>query len=151
MDHYELAQQTMVENGLLKYLTDALRDALAWRVQGDDFSRKLSTLQFISKSLQRHLARLMNLEEVDGYMDIVLESKPSLSKSVRALKHEHEDFREGTQRIVHRLDLVARGDHGTFTDVCDELADFLDRLDEHAMNEAKLFQEALEQEEGGEG
>src|SRR4026207_390753 len=93
MDHHELAQQTELESGLLKHLIDGLRAVLAWEVQGDDFSRKLSTMGFVTKSFQRTLERLMTLEEVDGYLDIVLESKPFLSKSVNCLKQDHEEFR----------------------------------------------------------
>ena len=65
INRHEIAQQTIVENGLMKSLTEGLRNALAWRVHGDDFSRKLSTVQFICRSFQRHLERLMTLEEAE--------------------------------------------------------------------------------------
>jgi hypothetical protein len=148
---HEMAQQTSVETGLLKNLTEGLRNVLAWEVQGDDCSRKLSTLLFICQSFKRHLGRLMNLEETDGYMDIVLESKPFWSKKVHALKQEHDRFRYAIRRIVHELKQVAPWDGYALDEICAELAGLLDRLERHGKKEAKLFQEALEQEEGGEG
>jgi hemerythrin-like domain-containing protein len=93
----------------------------------------------------------MTLEEVDGYMDIVLETKPFLSKSVNCLKQDHEEFRHNTRQIVHRLGTVPPGDYSTFAEICNDLAVLLDRLERHCKKEVKLFQEAFEQEEGGEG
>jgi hypothetical protein len=39
-----------------KLLMEGLRSTVAWKVQGNDFSRKLSTLRFIVRSFQGHLA-----------------------------------------------------------------------------------------------
>ena len=46
----------------------------------------MSTLRFITQSLQRHLERVLALEEYDGYMDLVLHESPRLSNTVAALK-----------------------------------------------------------------
>jgi hypothetical protein len=150
-NHQEIAQQTAVETGLLKNLTDGLRAVLDWEVHGGDYGRKLSTLLFISQSFKRHLGRLMNLEEVDGYMDIVLENKPFWSKKVQALKREHDRFRFAIRRIVQELKQLAAWDVLGFANIEIDLAELLDRLEHHTKKEAKLFQESLEQEEGGEG
>jgi hemerythrin-like domain-containing protein len=150
-NYHEMARQTVVETGLLKNLTDGLRNVLAWEVKGDDCSRKLSTLLFISQSFKRHLGRLMNLEETDGYMDIVLETKPFLSKKVHALKQEHDRFRYAIRRIVHELKQISPWDGYSLQEIGADLTGLLDRLERHGKKEAELFQEALEQEEGGEG
>jgi hypothetical protein len=63
MTNQDIAQQISIEHGMLKHITDALRLALGWQMEGDDLSRKLSTVRFISQSLQRHLEHLMALEE----------------------------------------------------------------------------------------
>lgn len=150
VNRHDIAQQTLIENGLLKSLMQGLREALAWRIQDDGLSRKLSTVRFIAKSFQRHLHRLMTLEEVDGYMDIVLETKPSLSRAVQSLKEDHCRFRQATEQMVQRLELASEVDLDAFADVCDDFGELLDDLDRHHEKEAKLFQEAFEQEEGGE-
>ena len=49
----DIAQQTEVEYGALNHLIVALRTALAWKVHGSEFSRKLSTLRFVVRSFER--------------------------------------------------------------------------------------------------
>ena len=58
MPYTDIAQQTVVEHGLLKSITDSLRLAIGWRPQGGDVSRKLSTVRFVAQSLQRALPDL---------------------------------------------------------------------------------------------
>jgi len=147
----DMAQQIHIETGLMNSLVEGLRAILAWKIQGDDYTRKLSTLAFVSKSLRRHLERLMNLEEKDGYMDVVLETKPNLSKVVDHLRQEHDRFRHATKRFVRRFEQMSPTDQDSFDRTCDELSDLLQRLDRHSRREANLFQETFEQEEGGEG
>jgi hemerythrin-like domain-containing protein len=150
-NHHDIAQQIHVESGLMNSLVEGLRAILAWKTQGDDFTRKLSTVAFVSKSLRRHLERLMNLEETDGYMDVVLETKPNLSKVVDQLRQEHDRFRHAAKRFVRRLEQMSSTDQDAFDRTCDELADFLQRLDRHSRREAELIQDTFEQEVGGEG
>lgn len=149
--HDDLAQQTLIESDLLQALVEGMRAALAWEVRGEDCARKLSTMRFIARSLQRHLERLMKLEELNGYMDVVLELKPFLCSRVDSLKHDHDFFRRSLARLVHRLSGVAAADHASLDHVCHDFADVLDRLDAHHRREANLFHEVFEQEEGGEG
>jgi Hemerythrin HHE cation binding domain len=147
----EFAQQTAIETSLLKCLTDGLHATLAWNASGEEAARKLSTLNFICKSFQRHLERLMMLEEVDGYMDDVLGGSPHLSKAVDALKQDHDWLRTAARRVLWQLERTSAEDQDGLADICDELGQLLDRLDEHSDKEAKLFLEAFDQEEGGEG
>jgi hypothetical protein len=151
MTQHEFAQQTAVENGLMKSLCDGLRAALAWDASEEEFSRKLSTVRFIFQSFQRHLERLMSLEEVDGYMDSVLQTNPHLSKAVASLKEDHGRFRLATGRTAQQLERISASDFDAFAAVCDDMSEILQQLDEHTNDEAKLFLEGFEQEEGGEG
>lgn len=145
----DLAQQTAVEHTLLQYLMEGLRTTIAWQQQGDGVARKLSTLRFIGQSFQRHLERLLALEECDGYMDLVLQRSPQLRKTVDALREEHEFLRRSVRRIVLRLEQMS-GDPLPFRAVCAKLIVLLDKLDEHDRKETSLIQEAFEREVGGE-
>jgi hypothetical protein len=151
MSQHEFAQQALVESGLMKSLCEGLRQALAWDAPQEELSRKLSTVRFIFQSFQRHLERLMSLEEVDGYMDTVLATNPHLSKAVASLKEDHGRFRLATGRIAQRLERIKPIDYDAFADVCEDIAEVLQMLDDHSEQEARLFLEAFEQEEGGEG
>jgi hypothetical protein len=150
MNEQDIARQTMVENRLLKTIMEGIRDTLVWETR-TDFSRKLTTLRFISQSLQRHLEHLMALEEYDGYMDFVAARCPHLSKTVGALRQDHERFRNGMRRLWHRLERASATDAGAFVDLCADMDEFLTKLDEHNETETKLMQEAFEKREGGAG
>lgn len=146
----DIAKQTEVESGLVKLLVEGLRSAVSWKVQGGDFSRKLSTLRFTVRSFQGHLDRLFVLEEYDGYMDLVNNKAPRLSRAVDALKLEHEQFRTGIRRIALGLERISSPmDEAKFAKLCDELLELLDKLDAHGRKETDLFQEAFEQDRGG--
>jgi len=145
----DIAQQTVVENDILKLLIEGLRSALAWKVANDSFSRKLSSVRFITQSFQRHLERLMALEEYDGYMVRLKKKAPQLTRAVSDLKQEHETFRTEVRRILHGLEHVSSTDYGTFANLCDELLSLLQDLEEHSNKETDLYHEA--QDSGGEG
>ena len=149
--NHDIAQQTVVENDLLKLLVEGLRSALAWKVTNDEFSRKLSSVRFITQSFQRHLERLMALEEYDGYMDRLEKKAPQLTRAVSDLKQEHETFRTGIRHILLGLEQGSSTDHATFANLCDELLILLQNLDEHSKKETDLYHEAFEQDAGGEG
>jgi len=145
----DIAKQTEVENGLLNLLIEGLRSTIAWRVEGNDFSRKLSTLRFIVRSFQGHLERLFALEEYDGYMDLVNKRAARLSRTADALKLEHDQFRIGIRRIAQGLERISPMDQVNFAARCDELLALLERLCEHGKQEIDLIQEAFEQDRGG--
>ena len=42
-----------------------------WEVESDGFSRKLSSVRFLSEPYQRHLDWLLALEEIDGYLEAI--------------------------------------------------------------------------------
>ena len=151
MAHEDIARQTVVEHGMLQHLLGALRMVIGWESEGADFTRKLSTLRFVVQSLQRHLERLMALEEYDGYMGIAVRLSPQLGKEVDALRQEHDEFRGAVHRIVHCLERVSATDRRTLGTVCDDLLALVQRLGEHSRKETDLLQEAFEQDEGGEG
>ena len=151
MAHQDIAQQTLLEQGMLIHLTDALRSVIDWKLQGDDLSRKLSTLRFTAQSFQRHLERLMALEEYDGYMDMVGALSPHLGKDVDALRKDHDQFRKAVSRIVSRLERISSADPTTMGLVCDEMLVLLEGLEDHNRKESDLLQEAFDREGGGEG
>ena len=60
MPHKNITEQMLVEHEMLKHIMDGLRAAIGWKLEGDDLSRKLSTISFIAQALQRHLDHLLN-------------------------------------------------------------------------------------------
>jgi hemerythrin-like domain-containing protein len=146
-----IAEQLVVEHEMLKYIIDGLRLAIGLNPEGGTFSRKLHTIHFIALSLQRHLDHMLTLEECDGYMDAVVNLSPQLNRQVGALRQEHEQFREASHRVLHRLEKVAPNDQTTFRNVCDEVLALLKKLEEHTRKEVELVQETFGRDGGGEG
>jgi hemerythrin-like domain-containing protein len=151
MDNLNVIRQVQVEKKMLKYLVEGLLSTLNWQIQGDDFSRKLSTLKFITRSFQNHQERLMALEEKDGYMDLVVDRHPHLSSSVESLRNEHDSIRQSLEKLTASLSAVTPTDNARLAESCDELRNLLKIVELHHRKESDLFQEAFEREEGGEG
>jgi hypothetical protein len=147
----DVAQQMQVEHGLLQHLIRGLREAVAWQVPGPDASRKLSTLRFVAQSFQRHLERLLALEEYDGYLGLVRATSPRLVRAADALRAEHERFRAEAQRVVQRLDGLPGTDPAALGPVCADLLALLGQVESHSEREMALVHEAFRQDEGGEG
>lgn len=149
MDHKAISAQVLVEHEMLTHITSALRTILDWKQQDYDLSRKLASLRFAAQSYERHLERLMSLEEHDGYMDAILEVQPQLTRQIEALRKQHGEFRRALGRLVYRLEHVSPTDREKFAEISTELADLLNKVDEHSACETDLLQEAFLRDEGG--
>jgi hypothetical protein len=148
---HEITEQTRVEHELLDHLMHGLRSTAAWRVQEPDASRKLSTLRFIVQSFQRHLERLLTIEEYDGYMGLLRSAVPRLAKMTDTLREEHDHFRTEVRRIVQQLERLPTTDLPALGQACDDLLALVGRIEAHNKKEIALIQETLGRDEGGEG
>lgn len=151
MDRQSLTNACWMEHKILEHVKAALRLTLDWEVPAVGMSRKLSSVRFTLKSFERHLQRLMRLEESGGYMDTVGESKPNMQQQAESLLTDHDDFRRSLESIVPALDALGNDEKQQFEATCQEIRALLDRVDEHDRKEVDLLQEALLSDEGGEG
>lgn len=145
------ATAAWMEHQILDHVKQALRVTLDWKVPTVGVPRKLSSVQFTLRSFQRHLERMMNLEEQDGYMVFVAEKKPNMSIRVDQLARDHGRFRESIQRLVPAIESLCEYQHEGFEDICREINDLLDSVDRHDEEEVELLQETFLCDEGGEG
>jgi hypothetical protein len=151
MDRQDIADQTRIEQELLRFVMEGLRLSTTWQVQGPDASRKLSTLRFMTGAFQRHLERLLALEEYDGFLDKVVACSPHLGRVTVALRAEHDGFRTEARRIAQHLERLPGTDQAELEKAGGELRALLDRIEGHNRKEIALIQEAFERDEGGEG
>ncbi len=151
MERQDVIRQTEVEHEFLQRLLEGLRTTTGWQVQGTDASRKLSTLRFVCQSLQRHLEHLLALEEHDGYMDLVAATAPWLGRATDALRAEHSHFRSEVRRIVSGLEAMPPRDLARLESICRDLGTLIGQIEKHGLKEARLIQEAVAREGGGEG
>lgn len=151
MRNDEIAQQAAIEHEMLKHIAAALRATMQWKLSGDDVSRKLGSLRFISQSFQRHLEHVMTLEEYDGYMNVVTESYPEFTERTQKLRADHDRFRESLGRLNYRLEHLPAADVGSFEEICTQLSKILEEINDHNQRETALIQAAFLEDVGGEG
>lgn len=151
IDTRSSANAAWMEHQILDHVKQALRVTLDWKVPSVGFPRKLSSVQFTLKSFARHLDRLMNLEEQDGYMMWVAEMKPNMAFRVDRLERDHDRFRKAIRNLVPEIDALSEYQSEEFDAVCGKIYDLLDTVDRHDVAEVELIQESITWDEGGEG
>jgi hypothetical protein len=151
MNRKLLIQQTKVESQALEHVTRALEVMLGWTVDGQGYSRKLSSVRFFTELYQRHLERLFALEEIDGYMEGISRLNPELANQIDQLKQEHEQFRAAVRKSVVRIDLASPTQLAEFDATCEQLRKTINEVLEHLRRESELLVESLNRDTGGEG
>lgn len=151
MDANSIAEQALIEHRILQHVKAALRLSLDWKASEVGLDRKLSSVRFTAQSLERHLVRMMTLEEEGGYMDAVRERKPNWTTKVEALAREHDEIRDLLARVMPQLESENARDPDRFTDACENLGTLLQRLDAHDQRETDLLMEVFTEDIGGEG
>ena len=145
------ANAAWMEHQILDHVKNALRVTLDWKVPSVGIPRKLSSVQFTLKSFQRHLERLMEIEEQDGYMVVIAEAKPNMSMRIERLEREHGSFREMIRHLLPEVESLNDYQQEEFETVCDDIRLLLQQIDRHDAEEIDLYQETLLCDEGGEG
>jgi hypothetical protein len=140
-----------MEHAVLEHIKQAMRVTLDWQAPEVSLPRKISSLQFTIKSLQRHLERVMSIEEEGGYMAVVQDAKPHMQDRLASLAGDHQSFRRRLRELLPKLDSLTDWQESNFNEACDELRRLLDDIDRHDKQEVELLQQSLWDEEGGEG
>ena len=146
-----VAQASQVEHQILDHAKQALRITLDWKAPTISLPRKMSSVQFTMKSFARHLRRMLDLEERDGYLAVVREEKPNLDTRIKRLQQDHRDFRELLDEMGPSIQSLTALPEPEFEFVCSQISDLLDRVDQHDVAEIELLQDTLLHDEGGEG
>ena len=88
--------QFTVENQVLDHVKKALRNSLTADADRMGVNRKVSTVQFVTESLVRHLERLLDLEDEVGLVDPTELDKPHLAERASVLQQEHRSIRRAS-------------------------------------------------------
>ena len=146
-----IGRQALLEHQILQLVTSALRLSLEWEVGSVGFDKKRSSVRFTAQSFQRHLERLMTLEEGGGYMQFVRDRQPGMYEAALALRREHDEFRHNLVQIIAALEELPDDDLEGLGEACRQLETLLQRLDQHHLREIDLIQETVNCDVGGEG
>jgi hemerythrin-like domain-containing protein len=142
---------SLMEHRVLGHVKQALRVTLNWKAPSVSMPRKLSSLKFTIKSFQRHLERVISIEEEGGYLNEVVERKPFLQERIDLLAAEHRRFRHRIRALAPELSSISEWEDDRFHEVCSGITRLLDDVDRHDVEEIELLQETLLMDEGGEG
>ena len=140
-----------MEHQVLEHIKQALRVTINWQAPAVSMPRKLSSLQFTIKSFQRHLERVISIEEEGGYMNEVVDAKPYFQNRIDLLAGDHARFRDRLRKLLPELNDINEWEEPRFDQVCDDLRQLLDEVDQHDLQEVELLQESLLMDDGGEG
>lgn len=142
MPYRLVSEQMLKEHEVLARLSDALRTAIRWGQHGD-LARKLSAVQFLTESFQRHLERMLELEEQGGYLALLTQSHPQLQSRANAFRQEHAQFRETTQRLVQWMSQNHEPAQADVESVFNDFTALLEQIDSHNKRELDLLQEVI--------
>ena len=145
------ASACWMEHQILEHVKQAFRVTLEWKAPSVSLPQKMSSVNFTLKSFQRHLERLMAIEEEGGYMAMVSEVSPHLHQRIDHLAHDHDRFRQQIRNIVPCVEEICEWQPVEFAEVCAEIICLLDDVDLHDQNEISLLQDSLLWDDGGEG
>jgi hemerythrin-like domain-containing protein len=137
-----ISQQMLLEHEVMARISDALRTAIGWTHHGD-VTRKLEAVQFLTESFQRHLERMLDLEEQQGYLKLAAHSHPQRQAELDDLRAEHDRFRQQTQGALQRLAQLEASGHAELDAVLDEIMALIDRVDAHNKREMCFLQELV--------
>ena len=140
-----------MEHQVFDHIMQALLVTLNWQAPAVSMPRKLSSLQFTIKSFQRHLERVISIEEEGGYMADAMDTKPHFQDRVEQLEKEHRRFRERIRKLMTELNETKEWDEPRFESICSELRTLIAELDRHNKRENELLQESICTDDGGEG
>jgi hemerythrin-like domain-containing protein len=145
------ASTACMEHQVFEHIKQALLVTLNWHAPAVGIPRKLSSLQFTIKSFQRHLDRVISIEEEGGYMADAMDTKPHLQDRVDRLAGEHARFRDRLRKLMPALNETKEWDEERFEQVCNELRELIADVDRHNQREIELLQESALVDEGGQG
>lgn len=147
MDTAEFAKRMRDEHEQVNELAEALRarTAVVPRVGRDSW---LKQLRDRFEHFRAHMYKHMALEEKDGYMGMVVELRPTLSRHVDRLKHEHRQFARLLDRIHGSLQAIEPVDALEADDCCRRIDNLLSYIDRHENDENLLITYVFTQDMG---
>jgi hemerythrin-like domain-containing protein len=142
MPYRLISQQMLLEHEVLARLSDALRTAIGWSHHGG-VSQKLASVRFLAESFQRHLERMLELEEQEGYLELARKSHPERHTELDQFLAEHAQFRQQVQHALTRLEQLDSSSHEELEPIFAELGSLLETIDAHNKREMCFLQELV--------
>lgn len=144
-----IVQHARLEYETLNHIKSALAGAVRADISEDELARKLANVRFTIASFQRFVERLFTLEEHDGYMLSLAESRPHLEHQIDEFRREHDSLRQQLRKAVVKLDSLSGKDAIEFGHLCEEILALIAKIDAHNHAETRMLQDAYNIDFGG--
>ncbi len=147
MSPQELAQWMRSEQEALVELNKILRQHIAARpdINLDDWLRGL---RVGFERLQKHLKRHFAAKEEDGYLSLVIEKRPTLSKQVEQMRNEHDEIIMMAERILRDMSDMQPENRLLLGDACARIQRFMAVVADHDQREVMITMAVCSQDMG---
>src|SRR5690349_6824494 len=122
MNPHSVEAQTAIGSESVNQDIANLRSTLSTTEASGDQSQK-TAIESQTRVLKRHLDRLFHLEEMDDYLQFIVDKNPQLKAEVAQLQAEHNEFRGLVNGLIARLDRLEAEDQPRFDAICLEIHD----------------------------
>lgn len=114
-----------------------------------DLPTWLDTVRHHFSRFRVHLKQQMRAEEIDGFMQPVLEERPTLAREVDNIKHEHAELSRWLDQIHTELVELSCDEKLLIEDACHRIQHLLTAVRHHQEREELLATFAFSQDLGG--
>lgn len=138
MNPHELAVKLRAEHDAVEALSDRLKEWVAV-VPRANIADWIGELRDRFEHLRAHMTKHMALEEQEGYMQTVVELRPTLSPEVERLQHEHEEIGKIMSGVHTAVEALEPVDRLLIRDCCRRIDNLLHYIEHHENDENVLL------------
>ena len=147
MDTDKIAQWMREEHVKVENLSDRLREQVAV-VPRTNLGKWIEEVRDRFEHFRAHMVKHMALEESEGYLTAVTERRPTLSREVERLHHEHAELEKIMESVYHGLGGVGADDRLLVRDCCTRIGSVLGYVERHEDDENLLVTQAFARDIG---
>ena len=147
MDASKIAQWMREEHDKVEDLSNRLKERVAV-VPRANLGNWINEVRDRFEHFRAHLIKHMALEESEGYLIAVTERRPTLSREVERLEHEHRELEKIMEGIHHAFSELAADDRLLVRDCCARIDKLLAYIERHEDDENLLVTQAFARDIG---
>ena len=146
----ELATRLQEEHAALHELGAVLRQHIA-ATPSIDSGKWLDGLRTAFDRLHSHIRRCIEMKVKDGYLETILNERPTLAKQVNAIKAEHSQLIKMADAIRNDLAATTPDERLLVADACARVQRYVAIVSQHEQRENMIVMFAFNQDLGSHG
>lgn len=144
----QLGLRLQEEHKTLMQLTQVLKEHIAV-MPSANLGPWFQGLRVAYDRLYAHVERCVAMKEKDGYLEVILKERPTLSKQVASIKSEHGQLLKMGQTVHDELAATRPEDYLLIGEACARVQRFISVVAQHDQRENMIVLFALNQDLGG--